>query len=69
MPHLIREELTNGLGLMNDSWQYPESILYQGWTDVILYAPIDRAIIGLLYDSRLRPNMTKDQVKNVLSIQ
>ena len=54
---------------MNDSWQYPESILYQGWTDTISYAPMERAISGLLYDSRLRPGMTKDQVNDALSIQ
>ena len=29
--HLIREELTQSLGLMNDSWAYKESIFYQGW--------------------------------------
>lgn len=32
--HLIREELTQSLGLLNDSDRYPDSIFYQGWTDV-----------------------------------
>ncbi len=64
--HLIREELTQSLGLMNDSYWYENSIFYQEWTDTIDYAPIDRAIISLLYDSRLKPGMTKEQVIDVL---
>ena len=64
--HLIREELSQSLGIMNDSYRYEDSIFYQGWTDTINYAPIDRVVISLLYDSRLIPGMTKDQVINVL---
>ncbi|MGI9629023.1 MAG: DUF2927 domain-containing protein, partial [Longimicrobiales bacterium] len=47
--HLIREELTQSLGLMNDSWRYPESIYYQGWTRTNDYAPIDLVVIEMLY--------------------
>ena len=36
--HLIREELTQSLGLMRDSNRYPESIFYQGWTSTTEYA-------------------------------
>ena len=64
--HLIREELTQSLGIMNDSYRYKDSIFYQEWTDTIDYAPIDRTIISLLYDSRLKPGMGKDQVRNAL---
>ena len=32
--HLIREELTQSLGLMNDSNKYEDSIFYSGWTDI-----------------------------------
>jgi hypothetical protein len=31
--HLIREEVTQSLGLFKDSWKYRESIFYRGWTD------------------------------------
>ena len=61
--HLIREELTQSLGLMRDSNRYPESIFYQGWTSTTEYAPIDRAIISMLYDSRLSLGMNKSQVQ------
>ncbi|MCJ7472472.1 MAG: DUF2927 domain-containing protein [Actinobacteria bacterium] len=66
--HLIREELTQSLGIMKDSNRYEDSIFFQGWTNTINYTPGDRAIISLLYDSRLKPNMTQDQVKIVLGI-
>jgi hypothetical protein len=47
--HLLREELTQSLGLFNDSWEYPESIFYQGWSDVTEYSNIDKEIIKQLY--------------------
>ncbi len=66
--HLIREELTQSLGLMKDSNRYEDSIFFQGWTNTISYTSIDREIITLLYDNRLKPNMTKEQVKETLGI-
>ena len=66
--HLIREELTQSLGIMNDSYQYEDSIFYQGCTDIIEYAPIDQAVISLLYDSRVKPGMSQDQIITVLDI-
>jgi len=47
--HLLREELTQSLGFFNDSWSYPESIFYQGWTDVTEYSEMDKEIIKMLY--------------------
>lgn len=47
--HLLREELTQGLGFINDSWWYPDSIFYQGWTTTTEYAPIDRELINAIY--------------------
>jgi hypothetical protein len=47
--HLLREELTQSLGFFNDSWLYPESIFYQGWTDVTEYSDMDKEIIKTLY--------------------
>lgn len=49
--HLLREELTQSLGLVNDSWAYPESIFYQGWTTTTEFAPIDRELIDMLYNN------------------
>ena len=49
--HLLREELTQSLGLVNDSYKYPESIFYQGWTSTTEFAPIDRELIDMLYNN------------------
>ncbi len=67
--HLIREELTQSLGLMRDSYKYPESMFYQPWTDVTQYAEIDRALIRMLYNPNIQPGMTQAQVINSLNIQ
>ncbi|NEQ24214.1 MAG: DUF2927 domain-containing protein [Microcoleus sp. SIO2G3] len=64
--HLIREELTQSLGLMQDSYRYPDSIFYQGWTDPTQYSAIDRALISMLYSPQVRPGMTRAQVRQVL---
>ncbi|HEY9668533.1 MAG TPA: DUF2927 domain-containing protein, partial [Coleofasciculaceae cyanobacterium] len=63
--HLIREELTQSLGLMKDSDKYRESIFYQDWTDTTSYAAIDKAVIEMLYRPEIRPGMTKAQVLEV----
>jgi hypothetical protein len=64
--HLIREELTQSLGLMKDSYLYQESIFYQGWTEVTDYSEIDKAVIQILTLPEIRPGMTKSQVLEVL---
>ncbi|MCA6078724.1 DUF2927 domain-containing protein [Fulvivirga sedimenti] len=51
--HLLREELTQSLGLAKDSKRYPTSIFQQDWTTTTNYAEIDRELIRLLYN----PNM------------
>ena len=51
--HLVREELTQILGLLNDSWRYPDSIFYQGWTSVNEYTALDRSVIPILDKARL----------------
>ena len=65
--HLIREELTQSLGLMNDSNKYNDSIFYQAWTTVTEFSEIDRTVIKLLYLKKIKPGMSKEQVLNVLN--
>ncbi|HEY9811755.1 MAG TPA: DUF2927 domain-containing protein [Halomicronema sp.] len=64
--HLIREELTQSLGLMRDSYRYDNSIFYQGWTDVNEYSPIDKVLIQTLYRPQIKPGMSQEQVRQVL---
>jgi len=64
--HLIREELTQSMGLMRDSYRYDDSIFQQRWTRVTEYSDIDRAVIQLLYRPDIRPGMTRSQVLSQL---
>jgi hypothetical protein len=48
--HIVREELTQALGLFNDSYEYKNSIFYQGWSDVTEFAEIDKQLIRMLYN-------------------
>lgn len=63
--HLIREELTQMLGLLQDSFRYPESIFYQGFSTVTEYLPVDRAIIELLYRGELALGMRASDAMRV----
>jgi hypothetical protein len=64
--HLIREELTQSLGLMRDSIKYPDSIFYARWTEVTEYSELDKAIIKMLYSDEIEPNMTQSEAREVL---
>jgi hypothetical protein len=45
--HIVREELTQSLGLLNDTWDYEDSIFYEGWTRTQKYSDLDIEIIKL----------------------
>lgn len=60
--HLIREELTQSLGLMRDSYRYEDSIFQQRWTQTNQFSDMDRAIIQLLYRPDIRPGMSREEV-------
>lgn len=49
--HLLREELTQSLGLFNDSYRYDNSIFQQAWTTTTEFAPIDVKLIEMLYNN------------------
>ena len=65
--HAIREEITQMLGLMVDSYTYPESIFYQDRSEVTEYAEIDAKVIEMLYRPEVVPGMTREQAGRVLS--
>jgi hypothetical protein len=46
----IREEITQSLGLFNDTYTYPESTFYGGQNSVLEYPKIDIKIIKMLYN-------------------
>lgn len=59
--HVIREEITQLLGLLRDSFDYPQSIFYQAFSDVDEYLPIDRVVIELLHRPELPVGVDKDE--------
>lgn len=65
--HLIREEITQALGLINDSPRYPDSIFQVAWTDTRSYAPIDEALIRLLYHPAVKSGMSERELVRILS--
>lgn len=66
MKHLLREELTQSLGLMVDTEDYAESIFYQRWTCSPRYAEIDKKIISYILNPKIRAGMDRAQVIQVL---
>jgi hypothetical protein len=60
--HIIREELTQSLGLLNDLNKYSDSIFYQDWTTTQTYSDIDKLMIQLLYQPFIKPNMTQQEI-------
>lgn len=67
--HLLREELTQALGLGQDSWRYPDSIFYQGWTMVQRYAPMDVRVIQMLYDPKVPPNWPRAKARQYFALK
>jgi hypothetical protein len=64
--HLIREELTQSLGLMNDSSKYINSMFQSAWTHTTSYSPMDVTLIKLLYRPDIQPGMSKNDLMAVL---
>jgi len=64
--HLLREELTQSLGLANDSQIYMGSIFQSIWTTTTKYALIDKDLIRLLYHSDMSVGLNENQVDGVL---
>jgi hypothetical protein len=64
--HLIREELTQALGLMQDSFSYADSIFYQNWTATTQYSDLDRAVLKMLYRPEILPGMSQAEALEIL---
>jgi hypothetical protein len=65
--HVIREELTQALGLLRDSDLYPSSIFYGPPSSATTYAPIDRAVIEMLHRPEIAPGMSPNRARNILA--
>jgi hypothetical protein len=65
--HAIREELTQTLGLGQDSPRYEESIFQLRYTLPTEYAPIDKDLIRLLYHPRITIGLAAEEVESILA--
>ena len=64
--HLLREELTQCLGLMKDADWYPDSMFYSGWTSITEFSEYDELLISMLYRNDILSNMNESEVLEVL---
>ena len=46
------------LGLPRDSWSHPASLFYEGGHTHLGLSEIDKAVLKLLYDPRVKSGMT-----------
>jgi hypothetical protein len=66
--HLLREELTQSLGLSKDSNSdlYLNSIFQAKWTTTTAYDDIDKDLIRLLYHPDMQIGLNREQVEELL---
>lgn len=62
---IIREEITQLLGLLNDSSWYPESI-FNDANFSTEFSPLDRALIEMLYRPEMRAGLDEEDTRKVL---
>jgi hypothetical protein len=64
----ILEEITQCIGLPNDSMKYPNSIFYENKSEedinIFEFSPLDKDVIQLLYHPRIKAGMNTEQVEN-----
>lgn len=65
--HILREELTQSLGLAKDSPRYKDSIFQARSSSTTSYATIDKDLIRLLYHPRMTPGLTRETSKPLLA--
>lgn len=64
--HAIREELAQSLGLLGDSWRYPDSMFYQGRTTLVSLSALDVAVLRLLAENRALTGLSRAAVRERL---
>ena len=64
---VLCEELIQSLGLSNDSYTYPDSLFYQGYSEISWPAPIDWLLVELLHHPDLQPGMDEQAVRQILT--
>lgn len=63
--HVIREELVNGLGLLNDHLLYSDSVIYQGYNNN-MPTEMDWLMLNMVYSPLLWPGITRAEAEEIL---
>ncbi|WP_164842517.1 DUF2927 domain-containing protein [Actinoplanes solisilvae] len=68
--HLIREELTQVMGLMRDSAKYRDSVFYSRYTPApTRYSALDKEVIRLLYSGAVEPGDSRKTVTAKVTVK
>ena len=65
---VILEEIYNGLGPVQDTWQRPESLIYAGYSTPQWMTNTDKAILQLLYHPDIACGMNATQCAEVIGM-
>lgn len=63
--HIIREELVNGLGLLNDHLLYSDSVIYQNYNNN-MPTEMDWLMLNMVYSPLLWPGVERAQAGEIL---
>lgn len=64
--HVIREELAQGLGLINDTDLLDSTIFHQDLEQLRQYSPLDQRMIGFMLGEQLEPGMCPGETLTVV---
>lgn len=67
MTHVVHEEITQLMGLMNDTMMLEDSILYENYSLQPTLSDLDIFTLEMLYSSVIQPNMTEDECLSLLA--
>jgi len=68
--HLIREELTQSMGLMRDANDHPTSVFYGRYSATpVRYSTLDQKLIKLLYGGAIQPGDTKQDITAAVDVR
>ena len=63
---VIWEEIVQSMGLLNDSYIYPDSLFYQGYNEAQQPTTLDWLMLEILYHPSVRPGMNYDNCVAVI---
>ena len=63
---VIWEEMVQCTGLQNDSYQYPDSLFYQGYNEVQEPTVLDWLMFEILYHPQMKPGLNREECAIVM---